>query len=65
MHPDLHVVGVECASCGSSYTLRSTASSLAVDICANCHPAYTGVERATAGGSRVDRFNRRRGLVHA
>jgi len=63
MHPALHLVGVDCASCGSSFTLRSTATALAVDVCASCHPAYTGVERASAAGTRVDRFNRRRSLA--
>ena len=28
--------------------VRSTAAALAVDVCSNCHPAYTGRERATA-----------------
>jgi large subunit ribosomal protein L31 len=61
-HPELHVIGVECASCGSTFTLRSTATSLGADVCSNCHPAYTGLERATVAGTRIDRFNRRRGL---
>jgi large subunit ribosomal protein L31 len=64
-HPDLHVVDLECASCGASFTLRSTAASLSTDVCSNCHPAYTGVERSSAAGSRVDRFNRRRALATA
>lgn len=62
MHPELHVIDLECSSCASSFTLRSTAQALAVDVCSNCHPAYTGVERAAATGSRIERFNRRRGL---
>jgi large subunit ribosomal protein L31 len=62
-HPNLHLVGIECASCGSTFVLRSTATSLATDVCSNCHPAYTGVERSTAAGTRIDRFNRRRGLA--
>ena len=64
-HPELHVVDLECASCGASFTLRSAAASLSADVCSNCHPAYTGVERASAAGSRVDRFNRRRALAAA
>ena len=62
-HPELHVVDLECASCGTSFTLRSTATALAADVCANCHPAYTGVERAATAGSRIERFNRRRALT--
>jgi ribosomal protein L31 len=33
---------------------------LVVDVCSNCHPAYTGIERALASGSRIERFERRR-----
>jgi large subunit ribosomal protein L31 len=59
MHPDTHVVDVTCAACGTVHTVRSTAARLAVDVCSSCHPAYTGRERATASGSRIERFNRR------
>lgn len=64
-HPDLHVVGVTCASCGTSFTLRSSAESLSADVCSSCHPAYTGLERTAAGGSRIARFNARRALAAA
>ena len=42
-----------------------TAETLSVDVCSNCHPAYTGVQRAVATGNRVERFNRRRSLAAA
>ena len=64
-HPELHVVDLECASCGTSFTLRSTAEALSADVCSSCHPAYTGVERSTVAGSRIERFNRRRELAAA
>jgi large subunit ribosomal protein L31 len=64
-HPTLHLVDVRCSSCGESFTTRSTAQSISVDVCSNCHPAYTGRERAFASGSRIERFNRRRGLATA
>jgi large subunit ribosomal protein L31 len=62
-HPTLHSIGVRCSSCGASFDLRSTADALSVDVCSNCHPAYTGRERSAAGGGRIERFNRRRALV--
>jgi ribosomal protein L31 len=31
-----------------------------LDVCANCHPAYTGIEREVVRGNRIDRFERRR-----
>jgi large subunit ribosomal protein L31 len=33
---------------------------VAVEVCSECHPAYTGVERAVARGGRIERFERRR-----
>jgi len=64
-HPNLHLVDVRCSSCGTSFNIRSTVEKLSVDICSNCHPAYTGRERPVAGGGRIERFNRRRALAAA
>ena len=63
IQPELHATTVVCASCGTAFELRSTAGDMTVDVCAHCHPAYTGVERATASGTRVERFERRRALA--
>jgi large subunit ribosomal protein L31 len=62
-HPNLHQVDVRCASCGASFDIRSTAEAISVDVCSNCHPAYTGRARTLASGGRVERFNRRRALA--
>jgi large subunit ribosomal protein L31 len=60
-HPETRVIDVVCTNCGESHRLRTTAESMSVDICSNCHPAYTytGAARITVGGDRVERFNRR------
>jgi len=62
-HPETHLVDVVCASCGTAFAIRSTATSLSVDVCSNCHPAYTGVQHTAARGGRIERFNRRRALA--
>ena len=59
-HPDLTITSVRCSTCGNEFTTRSTRSELAIDVCSACHPAYTGVERTVASGSRIERFERRR-----
>jgi large subunit ribosomal protein L31 len=64
-HPKLNLVDVRCASCGTSFTIRSTATAIGVDVCSTCHPAYTGRERTVAAGGRIERFNRRRALAAA
>ena len=58
-HPDTHLVDVVCATCGTTHRVRTTAADFSVDVCSNCHPAYTGVARTVNAGSRVERFNRR------
>jgi large subunit ribosomal protein L31 len=55
VHPGLTQTTVRCTSCGNAFTIRSTRSEIVVDVCSNCHPAYTGVERATRSGSRIER----------
>lgn len=64
-HPNLHLVETVCSTCGTVHTVRTAAERVSVDTCSSCHPAYTGVERASASGSRIDRFNRRRALAAA
>jgi large subunit ribosomal protein L31 len=63
-HPNMKLVEVRCTSCGASFATRSTANAaIVVDVCSNCHPAYTGRERQLSSGTRVERFNRRRALA--
>jgi large subunit ribosomal protein L31 len=64
-HPILHVVDVRCASCGASFSIRSTTQAISVDVCSNCHSAYTGSERTLVRGDRIEQFNRRRALAAA
>lgn len=64
-HPTLHAVRVVCSSCGQEHELRSSSETIAADVCSSCHPAYTGVERTGATGSRIERFERRRALAAA
>ena len=59
-HPDLLMTHVRCSTCGTEFTTRTVRESLTLEVCADCHPAYTGVERPIAQGSRIERFERRR-----
>jgi large subunit ribosomal protein L31 len=59
-HPEAIIASVRCSTCGNEFTTRSTRSELTIDVCSSCHPAYTGVERAVASGSRIERFELRR-----
>ena len=59
-HPELNATTVTCSNCGATFETRSTRASIQVEVCSQCHPAYTGRERAVSRGSRIERFERRR-----
>jgi large subunit ribosomal protein L31 len=60
IHPEYHEVTVHCA-CGNSWTTRTTAKELHLDICSNCHPFFTGRQKLVDTEGRVDRFQKKFG----
>lgn len=58
IHPEYVEATVHC-SCGDTWTTRSTKSEIRVDVCAVCHPFYTGEQRIVDTAGRVERFRRR------
>jgi large subunit ribosomal protein L31 len=63
VHPEQELTTVRCASCGNEFITRSTRREIVVEVCSNCHPAYTGTDRRPTSGSRIERFERRRRLA--
>ena len=55
IHPEYHPLTVVCA-CGNKFVTRSTAKSIHVEICAQCHPYFTGKLRLVDTAGRVERF---------
>jgi large subunit ribosomal protein L31 len=60
IHPDYKAAQVTCA-CGASYLTHSTRGSFSVDVCASCHPFYTGKAKVLDVAGRVDKFRKRYG----
>jgi len=58
IHPQLHDVNVHCA-CGSEFVTRSTKKELRVEVCAACHPFFTGKQKLMDTAGRVEKFNRK------
>ncbi|MEX0763465.1 MAG: 50S ribosomal protein L31 [Dehalococcoidia bacterium] len=52
---------VQCV-CGNSWTVGSTRKELRVEVCAQCHPFWTGEQRIVDTEGRVERMMRRYGL---
>ena len=59
IHPELTIATFTCSSCGTTFQTRSSVGGQTLEVCSNCHPAYTGRERAVATGTRIERFERR------
>ena len=55
IHPEYHPLTVVCA-CGNSWTTRSTVKAIHVEICAKCHPYFTGKLRLVDTAGRIERF---------
>ena len=55
IHPEYHALTVVCA-CGNSFVTRSTAKSIHVEICAKCHPFFTGKQKLLDTAGRIERF---------
>ena len=56
IHPSYDNITVTC-SCGHSFETRSTlCNNLSIEVCAECHPFYTGKQKLVDTGGRVQRF---------
>jgi large subunit ribosomal protein L31 len=58
LHPPYRKLTAVCA-CGNQFETRSTATSIHVEVCAQCHPYFTGKQRLVDTAGRVDRFRRK------
>ncbi len=58
IHPNYPAARVTCA-CGNTFVTRSTRGDISVDVCAQCHPFYTGTQKLIDTAGRVDRFRKR------
>ena len=62
IHPKYTEIKVTC-SCGNSFTTRSTLGhDMQIDVCASCHPFYTGKQKMMDTGGRVEKFRQKYGL---
>jgi large subunit ribosomal protein L31 len=58
IHPVYRKIEAQCA-CGNRFETRSTAAAIHVEVCAQCHPYFTGKQRLVDTAGRVDRFRRK------
>lgn len=58
IHPNYVNTTVVCA-CGNTFQTRSSQKEIRVEICANCHPFYTGQQKILDTAGRVERFRQK------
>ncbi|HEY6107327.1 MAG TPA: 50S ribosomal protein L31 [Gemmatimonadales bacterium] len=58
IHPRYRRATVKCA-CGNTFETRSTIAEIHVEICAQCHPYYTGKQKLVDTAGRVERFRQK------
>lgn len=60
IHPKYTETTVTC-TCGNTFITRSTAKTgeIRAEVCAECHPFYTGKQKILDTGGRVARFQKR------
>ena len=64
IHPNYQECTVKCV-CGNEFTTRSTLKEINVEICAACHPFFTGQQKLVDSAGRVDRFLKKYGGEYA
>jgi large subunit ribosomal protein L31 len=58
IHPKYFDAVATCA-CGAVYKIRSTKKEIKVEICAACHPFFTGKQKFVDTAGRIDKFQRK------
>ena len=58
LHPNYKTAKVVCA-CGNVIETRSTRGDFHVEICANCHPFFTGKQKLMDTAGRIEKFKTR------
>ena len=58
IHPDYVECAVHCG-CGNEFVTRATVEKMNVEICAACHPFFTGKQKFVDAAGRIDRFKER------
>ena len=60
IHPKYEALTVTCV-CGATYNTGSTIKLEKIDICAACHPFYTGKTKVIDTEGRIEKFKKKFG----
>jgi large subunit ribosomal protein L31 len=64
IHPDYKAAKVVCA-CGNVIETRSVRGDFHIEICAMCHPFFTGKQKIMDTAGRIEKFKTRYGAANS
>lgn len=59
VHPQYFENAQVICVCGNKFNTGSVQEVIHVELCANCHPFYTGEQRFVDSASRIDKFQKK------
>ena len=59
IHPTYFAEATVICACGNTFIVGATKPEIRVEICAKCHPFYTGEEKLLDVAGRVEKFKNR------
>ncbi len=61
LHPKYYPNATITCACGATYTTGSTKERIDIELCAACHPFFTGKQKIIDTARRVEKFTGRSG----
>ena len=58
-HPKYFANAKTTCACGAQFTVGSTKETIDVEICSQCHPLFTGMEKIADTAGRIEKFKAR------
>lgn len=65
IHPKWYPAAKVSCVCGNTFTVGSTKEKIQVEICAKCHPFFTGEMKLVDTQGRVERFQTKQATAKA
>lgn len=62
IHPEYKETTITC-SCGEVIYTRSTKQNIHIEICSKCHPFFTGKQKFVDSAGKVEKFQKKYGIL--
>jgi large subunit ribosomal protein L31 len=64
IHPNYYENAVIRCACGAEYRIGSTRPEIRVEVCAKCHPFFTGEARFVDTEGKIEKFMKKYGHIY-